>query len=149
MGRNCFRYQCPIPKDLSKYIVFSKSHFSWFSSYETSSQLPDPNHPATLSPTLHIDKTRPPANLTTLDYGEWSVPGGRRGFQNRCLAVMVKGWFDSFPLRHFTSFGQGNFKLIQRNPPIHHEGRMRTTPQRTQWARTWFERTAAVHHGKS
>jgi hypothetical protein len=28
------------------------------------------------------------------------MPGGGRGLQNRCGAVTVPGWFNSFPLRH-------------------------------------------------
>lgn len=37
------------------------------------------------------------------------MPGGGRGLQNRCGAVMVSGWFNSFPLRHvgFFSFKSG------------------------------------------
>lgn len=27
------------------------------------------------------------------------MPGGGRGLQNRCGAVTVPGWFNSFPLR--------------------------------------------------
>ncbi len=32
------------------------------------------------------------------------MPGGHRGLQNRCGAVMVPAWFDSLPLRHLLLF---------------------------------------------
>lgn len=32
------------------------------------------------------------------------MPGGGRSLQNCCGAVMVPGWFNSFPLRHVDLF---------------------------------------------
>lgn len=37
--------------------------------------------------------------LNTTNYGGCCMPGGGRGLQNRCGAVTVPGWFNSFPLR--------------------------------------------------